>query len=129
MTIYNREDARTALPQLEKDFTQKIESVNKEIDILRKGIVVEDVEVVLSAGLSDDAVCYKIGSMVFLWFAFYVTVGMAGMTYIYDLPHSPDTNYPYCKTAKFHITNTSLISDEAPSAGWHTGFAIYKTDE
>ena len=129
MTIYNREDARTALPQLEKDFTQKIESVNKEIDILRKGIVVEDVEVGMGASPSDDAVCYKIGSMVFLWFAFSVTIGISGGHYLYDLPHSPYTNYPYCKTAKFHITNTSLISDEAPSAGWHTGFAIYKTDE
>lgn len=38
MAIYNRNDYKTALPQLEKDLYQKIEELEKEIEDLKKRI-------------------------------------------------------------------------------------------
>lgn len=38
---YNREDSRTVLPQLEKNLNNKIEDVQKEVDLLKADYVVE----------------------------------------------------------------------------------------
>lgn len=38
MAIYNREDFKTALPQLEKELNRKIEELEKEIEDLKKRI-------------------------------------------------------------------------------------------
>lgn len=41
MTIYNREDSRTVLPQLEKNLNNKIEEVQNEVDLLKADYIVE----------------------------------------------------------------------------------------
>ena len=117
MTIYNREDPRTVLPQLEK-------TLNGRIDDLQNPIAVTPTAYLCSSGTATA--CYKIGNIVFLSFNINITTSATATPYLKGIP-KPIHNFACCSsTARFRVdTSGELVSEEAPSTGWHNGSITY----
>lgn len=124
MTIYNREDSRTVLPQLEKSLNNKIEDVNDRIDFMQKVEVITPTANLCSMGTANF--CCKIGKIVFLSFNLNITTSATATAYLKDLP-KPIHNCACCSNTKRFRVDTSgeLVSEEAPATGWHNGSVVY----
>ena len=124
MTIFNREDSRTVLPQIEKS----INGVNGRIDDLIKPIEITPTANYCSKGAAMS--CYKMGNVVFLSFNINITTSAIATPYLKKLP-KPIHNCACCSsTARFRVdTSGELVSEEAPSTGWHNGSIVYITKE
>ena len=124
MARYNREDPRTVLPQLEKSLNDKIEDVNGRIDALQKVETITPTANLCSIGTASS--CYKMGNIVFLSFNINITTSATATAYLKKLP-KPIHNFACCSSsARFRVdTSGELVSEEAPSTGWHNGSIAY----
>ena len=131
MTIYNREDYRTVLPQIEKSIQKVNETVantNDRIDDMLKVETITPTAHLCTKGTATA--CYKIGNIVFL--SFNIQIGTSGLiAYLKDLP-KPIHNCACCSsTGRFRIdTAGELVSEESLTANsWHNGSIVYITKE
>lgn len=120
MTIFNREDARTVLPQLEK----QINRLDGRIDSVFDFEAITPTAYLCSKGTATS--CYKIGNIVFLSFNINITTSATATPYLKDIP-KPIHNASCCSsTARFRVdTSGELVSEEAPGTGWHNGSIAY----
>lgn len=121
MAIYNREDPRTALPQLEKQLSEATTYRKVNISLHQ-------------CNVGNNNCCYKIGSLVLLAININVTTATNAYAYLTGLPR-PLQKIGGCavsnsSTLRFHVsTNGELISENTPSTGWHNGFVAYIAKE
>ena len=128
MAKFNREDPRTALPQLEKTFNEKIESIDEKIERAHSYKEVATTAYLCSKGTANA--CYKMGNIVFLFFNINITSSAIATAYLKGLP-KPIHNFACCSSsARFRVdTSGELVSEEAPSTGWHNGSIVYISKE
>ena len=124
MTIYNREDARTVLPQLEKALNNKIEQTNDRIDETQEVEIITPTAYLCTLGTANF--CCRMGKIVFLSFNFNVTTSATATAYLKKIP-KPIHNCACCSNTKRFRVDTSgeLVSEEAPGTGWHNGSVVY----
>jgi hypothetical protein len=134
MTIYNREDSRTVLPQLEKQFNGKIEEVNDKIDYNAEHA--QDYEEITifphNCTLGAYNCCYKMGKVVYLGLNFQITTAGSSYDFFTGLPKAIHnwgcTANPTgsVNTARFFVTTDgTLRSDGATVTGWLNGSVTY----
>ena len=135
MTIYNREDSRTVLPQLEKEFNAQIDELRTKVDYNKEHA--QDYEQITPTfrQCTNGAYtrCFKVGKIVMLSFNINITTGSANFDYLTDLPKAigdfgtngnGDTGT--ARIARFRITEDgTLRSDGTPTTGWHNGAVVY----
>ena len=123
MAIYNREDARTALPQLEKrlDHILDYREIHPNFDQCSKG---------------GYSCCYKIGRIVFLAFNFNITTATSSHDYITGLPPAihnwgaSATPTGSVNTTRWYVTTKgTLQADGATVTGWQNGSVVYIAKE
>lgn len=124
MTKFNREDPRTVLPQIEKTLNEIIESIDAKIERARSYEEIATTAHLCSKGSAN--VCYKMGNIVFLFFNINISTSSIATAYLKDLP-KPIHNCACCSnSARFRLdTSGELVSEEAPSTGWHNGSIVY----
>ena len=121
MAIYNREDARSALPQLEK-----------KVDGLYNYIQYAPQFHQCTNGAYTR--CYRIGNLVALSFNINITTATSAYDYITDIPKAIG-NFACCgvgasTTVRLFITPMgTLRSDGAPPTGWLNGSVVYIAKE
>lgn len=128
MTIYNREDYRTVLPQIEKSINKKTTELSDRIDDIFKVETITPTAYLCTIGTATA--CYKIGNIVFL--SFNIQIGTSGLiAYLKDIP-KPIHNCACCSsTGRFRVdTAGELVSEESLTANsWHNGSVVYITEE
>ena len=133
MTIYNREDSRTVLPQIEKHITEYEKATNERIDKL---LDYEDLTSNLSfhqCANGSYSCCYRIGNIVFLSFNIQITTSTSNYAYITGIPkalHNASCAGGGASAGRFFATpDGSLKSDGALSTGWYGGSIVYICEE
>lgn len=122
--IYNREDSRTALPQLEKQLAEltSYREYHPTFHQCTNGAYTQ---------------CYRIGSMVMLSFNINITTATSGYAYLENIPRAVG-NFACCAVGdsgsanitRFYVTpNGTLCADGTPATGWLNGSVVYITKE
>jgi len=140
MTRYNREDPRTVLPQLEKEFNNKLEKPLTVVDSLfsvqKDGSVTLNVKEIPLTGsqctIGGYNCAYQIGNIVFLSFNFNITTATSSYDYISGLP-KPIHNWACSGTTTGSANQTrwyvskdgTLRADGATITGWQNGSVVY----
>lgn len=128
MAIYNREDPRTALPQLEKTINEKIEA---SLDYKQY------IPTFHQCTNGAYTRCFKVGHIAMLSFNINITTGSVNYDYMEGIPKAVG-NFGCCATgdtgtariARFRVTEDgTLRSDGTPTTGWHNGSVVYITKE
>jgi len=131
MARFNREDARTVLPQLEKQITTLSGQMSEQLSSALKPKEIELIFVGCTSGLYSC--CYKIGAMVFLSFNINIQIVSSGIPLIAGLP-APLHKAACCavsdsKTCRFYVdTNGTLKVDGNMQTGWLNGSIAYACD-
>ena len=141
MTIYNREDYRTALPQLEKSLNNRIDDTNSILETLlsvnKDGSLKFNIEQITptfhNCSTGSYTCCYKIGNIVFLGMNFNITTASnSNYEYIKGIPPAIHTwgvsltSTGSVNTARFFVKeNGTLSSDGATVTGWLNGSVVY----
>lgn len=124
MAIYPREDARTALPQLEK-----------KVDALYGYTECHPTFHQCTNGAYTR--CYRVGNVVMLSFNINITTATQNYDYMRGLPRAIG-DFGCCATGdtgtarigRFRATEDgTLRSDGTPTTGWHNGSVVYITKE
>ena len=141
MAIYNREDYKTALPQLEKSLNNRIDDTNSILDTLlsvnKDGSLKFNIEQITptfhNCSTGSYTCCYKIGNIVFLAFNINITTASnSNYDFLKGIPpaiHSwavSATPTGSVNTARWWVTgNGTLCSDGATVTGWQNGSVVY----
>lgn len=132
MTIYNREDYRTVLPQMEKKFTERCDELNDRMDDMQEIETITPTANLCSKGTCTC--CYKVGRVVFLSFNINITTAAIATAYLKNLPvplhESACSGVKAGSATRFRISNSGeLVSEDTPSTGWYNGSVVYIAKE